>query len=166
MGRPLKADSGFSPKSSPTTATRFTGAKNDAATAKNDALPPRTFSARPNGVSTVSYATLPTTRMDMSQSLPVGPHVPADDGGQVALELGRHQLRRRDQGVRQRVRAFAPALGTRHAPHRRPQDGLRGGGVGDQVPDDLVGGDGVVVAMPAAVVGARGHGRRNVRSTN
>ena len=65
MGRPLKAESAFSPKSSPTTATRFTGVKKEAATAKNDALPPSTFSARPKGVSTVSYATLPTTRMDM-----------------------------------------------------------------------------------------------------
>jgi hypothetical protein len=40
--------------------------KKDAATEKKDALPPSTRSARPNGVSTVSYATLPTTRMDMS----------------------------------------------------------------------------------------------------
>src|SRR5712692_9453344 len=65
MPRPRRAPSSFSPKSLPTTATRFTGTKNEAATAKNDALPPRTFSARPNGVSTVSYATLPTTRTDI-----------------------------------------------------------------------------------------------------
>jgi hypothetical protein len=56
----------FSLKSSPTTATRFTGVKKEAATEKNDALPPSTFSARPKGVSTVSYATLPTTRIDMA----------------------------------------------------------------------------------------------------
>ena len=34
--------------------TRFTGAKKDAATEKNEALPPSTCSALPNGVSTVS----------------------------------------------------------------------------------------------------------------
>jgi hypothetical protein len=44
--------------------------KKDAATEKKDALPPSTFSARPKGVSTVSYATLPTTRIDMARSLP------------------------------------------------------------------------------------------------
>ncbi len=64
MGRFANAARSFSPKSRPTMPTRFTGTKNDAATAKNDALPPSTFSARPNGVSTVSKATLPTTRID------------------------------------------------------------------------------------------------------
>ena len=54
MGRSRKAASCSSPKSSPTTATRLTGAKKDAATEKNEALPPSTCSARPNGVSTVS----------------------------------------------------------------------------------------------------------------
>ncbi len=63
MGRLRNAWSSFSPKSLPTTPTRFTGVKNEAATAKKEALPPSTFSARPKGVSTVSNATLPTTRM-------------------------------------------------------------------------------------------------------
>src|SRR6185503_7703623 len=120
MGRPRKADIAVSLKSSPTTATRFTGAKKEAATAKNDALPPSTFSAVPNGVSTVSYATLPTTRIDMpvlsSACTPEGcalrlsvggRHVPADDGGQIALDLRGHQVRGRDQGVLQRARALA-----------------------------------------------------------
>ena len=65
MLRPAKAASCFSPKSDPTTPTRLTGTKKEAATAKKDALPPSTRSARPKGVSTVSKATLPTTRMDM-----------------------------------------------------------------------------------------------------
>ena len=54
MERPSKAASCSAPKSSPITATRFTGAKNEAATEKKEALPPRTRSARPWGVSTVS----------------------------------------------------------------------------------------------------------------
>ncbi len=54
MSRPRKAWSCSSPKSSPTTPTRFTGTKKDAATAKKEALPPSTRSAFPNGVSTVS----------------------------------------------------------------------------------------------------------------
>ena len=43
-----------SPKSWPTTPTRWTALKNDAANEKKEALPPRTRSARPKGVSTVS----------------------------------------------------------------------------------------------------------------
>src|SRR5687768_5811068 len=97
MPRPRNAAISFSPKSSPTTATRFTGAKNDAATEKKEALPPSTRSARPNGVSTVSYATLPTTRIDIRRS--PSSHVFPDDGGQVPLDLRGHELRRRDQGV-------------------------------------------------------------------
>ena len=54
IGRPRNAASCASPKSCPTTPTRFTGVKNDAATEKNEALPPSTRSARPSGVSTVS----------------------------------------------------------------------------------------------------------------
>ena len=54
MGRPAKAASCFSPKSPPTTPTRFTGEKKEAATEKKEALPPSTRSALPKGVSTVS----------------------------------------------------------------------------------------------------------------
>ena len=54
MGRPWNAASCASPKSWPTTPTRWTGLKKDAATEKKDALPPSTRSARPKGVSTVS----------------------------------------------------------------------------------------------------------------
>jgi len=63
----------FSVKSSPTTATRFTGAKNEAATAKYVAEPPRQRSAVPNGVVMRSNATLPTTRiLIFLQALGVG----------------------------------------------------------------------------------------------
>src|SRR5712691_5708936 len=98
MPRPRKAASSLSPKSRPTTPTRFTGTKNDAATEKNDALPPRTRSARPKGVSTVSYATLPTTRMDTLRSGGLRARcglfqVLPDDRGQLALHRLGHQLR-------------------------------------------------------------------------
>src|SRR5262245_32754279 len=52
-------------KSSPTTATAITLVKKDAAVEKNVAEPPSTSSFFPNGVSTESSATLPTTRSDM-----------------------------------------------------------------------------------------------------
>ena len=54
IGRPRNAASCSSPKSWPTTPTRLTGSKKEAATEKKDALPPSTRSARPKGVSTVS----------------------------------------------------------------------------------------------------------------
>src|SRR5258708_26890732 len=84
IGRPPKAASCASPKSRPTTPTRFTGAKKEAATAKKDALPPSTRSARPKGVSTVSYATLPTTSIAIQPPLP---HLLADDPAQFLLDL-------------------------------------------------------------------------------
>mgnify|MGYP003694500289 CR=1 FL=1 len=60
MSRPSKAASSFSPKSEPTTPTRFTGTKNDAATEKKRrAAAQHASRPRPNGVSTVSKATLP-----------------------------------------------------------------------------------------------------------
>src|SRR5580765_218188 len=55
-------------KSLPTTATTDTGAKKLAATEKNVAEPPRTFSTLPNGVSTLSNATEPTTTIFTSRS--------------------------------------------------------------------------------------------------
>ena len=53
MARPRKAQLLLA-EVAPTTPTRFTGTKKDAATEKNEALPPSTLSALPNGVSTVS----------------------------------------------------------------------------------------------------------------
>src|SRR5688500_17809142 len=47
------------------TPTRRTGQNQEAEAAKKVALPPSASSARPNGVSTVSSATLPTTRSDI-----------------------------------------------------------------------------------------------------
>gem|GEM_PF-6148361 len=56
-------------KSSPTTAITRTGVKKLAASAKWVAAPPRQRSARPAGLSMVSNATLPTTRIDMREFL-------------------------------------------------------------------------------------------------
>src|SRR5688500_17165453 len=52
-------------KSSPITPTTCTSQKQDAAAVKKVADPPRASSALPKGVSTVSRATLPTTRRDI-----------------------------------------------------------------------------------------------------
>src|SRR5512143_3260855 len=132
IGRPANARSCSSPKSWPTTPTRFTGVKNDAASEKNEALPPSTRSARPNGVSTVSYATLPTTRMDMvSPGLRLS-HVATDDRRQLPLHRGRHQLGRGDQGELEGARALAVAP-DRQPTHGRAQDRARGLGVAGEV---------------------------------
>src|SRR5947209_5354859 len=53
----------LSGKSSPTTPTNWTRVYRPAAMEKKTAVPPRASSARPNGVSTVSSATDPTTRV-------------------------------------------------------------------------------------------------------
>src|SRR5258708_17742177 len=129
IGRPRKAASCASPKSRPTTPTRFTGAKKEAATAKKDAVPPSTRSARPKGVSTVSYATLPTTSIAIRPPLP---NVLADDGGQFLLDLVRDQVGRGHERGLQGHRALA-VPGNGKTAQGGPQHGLGGGRVLAQV---------------------------------
>src|SRR5437773_3952254 len=159
MLRPRKARSCASPKSRPTTATRLTGTKNEAATEKKDALPPSTRSARPKGVSTVSNATLPTTSMAI-QSPGCSLHVLADDGEELLLDLLRDEVRGGDEGVRKGARTLALARGAGDDPtHRRFQHRLGGGRVLPQVGDDGLRGHRVVLGVPAVVVRDHGQGR-------
>src|ERR1051325_12175972 len=110
MSRPAKTAMSSSVRSSPTTATRSTGEKNDAATEKYVAEPPRQRSTFPNGVSSASNATLPTTRMDMgSPSLDVF----ADDRREVVLHARGDRRGIGDDGELQRVHAAAGALALR-----------------------------------------------------
>src|SRR5258705_12630193 len=90
-------------KSSPTTATRRTGAKNDAATAKCAADPPSASRTSPNGVLTVSNATEPTTRMDTSCA-PRG-QVFVEEDAEARPRVRRDRVYGRDDRVRERFAA-------------------------------------------------------------
>src|SRR4051812_17918134 len=121
MRRPLKTDASSSPKSSPTTATIDTSLKNEAATEKYVAEPPMQRSTLPNGVSSASNATLPTTRMPIEPSLDVF----ADDRREIVLHLRRDARGIGDDRVLERGRARTSALPPRHARHGRAEDLLR-----------------------------------------
>jgi len=105
MGRPWNAAIACGLKSSPHHRHQADGREDAAGTEKKDALPPSTFSARPNGVSTVSYATLPTTRI--RHGLSPGYVSISRLIGASSLWMCAGTSRRGHQGVRERSRAFA-----------------------------------------------------------
>src|ERR1043165_9893971 len=106
MLRPRKTARSSSPKSSPMTAMRSTSVKNDAATEKYVAEPPRQRSALPKGVWMESNATVPTTRMDIVFLLS---SVFAHQRRDRVFPLRRNVRRIRDHREPQRIRAGAVA---------------------------------------------------------
>src|SRR5207302_2052126 len=118
-------------------ATSSTSVKKDAATEKYVAEPPRQRSAFPNGVSMLSNATLPTTRMLIRSPFSVlrcwshGQrttdnerllHIFADDWRKSLFRFLRNHRWIGDDGVLQRIDARAVALARGDPRHRSSQN--------------------------------------------
>src|SRR5580658_6465879 len=139
-------------KSSPTTPTMLTGAKKRAAIEKYVAAPPSASSRRPLEVSTVSYATDPTTTIPMRFVFPRLEIFP-DNRAQIGDALGWNDRAIGDDRILERAAAGAGAVALRQCHRNIFHGALREVDVGAHHREDLADIDRLHRLMPAIVIG-------------
>src|SRR5271166_1286150 len=139
-------------KSSPTTPTMLTGAKKRAAIEKKVAAPPSASSRRPLDVSTVSYATDPTTTIPMRRVLSAL-KILANDRGEVRDSLRRNHRAIGDDGILQGAATDAGAIALRHRHREIHHRALCQVDVGAHHREDLADIHRLHRLMPAVIIG-------------